>query len=211
MTIPTGPYLEQNRTWPSSGRHILASFDDHTIVVYQAYWPTIGEFAIRSQFFGDGFGYNRMSWIKPNFLWMMYRSDWARSVNQEVVLAIRLRRAFFDKLLEKAVPSSFVADTYPTHDEWKRAIALSDVRFQWDPDHHPDGTKAARRALQIGLRGNCLESYGKREALEIVDMRELVISQRENVAENRRGKLIVPIERPYRPIREEIANRIGLS
>ena len=42
--------------------------------------------------------YNRMSWIKPNFLWMMYRSNWGRSQGQEVVLAVRLKRSFFDSL-----------------------------------------------------------------------------------------------------------------
>ena len=36
MTIPTEPYLEQQSRWPSSGRHILAHFDEKTIVVYQA-------------------------------------------------------------------------------------------------------------------------------------------------------------------------------
>jgi len=25
---------------------------------------------------------NRMTWIKPNFLWMMYRSGWASKKNQ---------------------------------------------------------------------------------------------------------------------------------
>lgn len=28
----------------------------------------------------------------------------------------------------------------------------TDVRLQWDPDHHPNGTKQIRRAIQLGLR-----------------------------------------------------------
>jgi len=49
-------------------------------------------------FFGGASSLERMSWVKPNFLWMMYRSDRGRSPNQEVVLAVRLRRTFFDSL-----------------------------------------------------------------------------------------------------------------
>src|SRR4051794_29690087 len=46
-----------------------------------------------------------MSWVKPNFLWMMYRSGWGAKEGQEVTLALRLRRQFFDALLAQAVPS----------------------------------------------------------------------------------------------------------
>ena len=38
---------------------------------------------------------------------MMYRSQWAQAEGQEVVLAVRLRRAFFDSLLAQVVPSAF--------------------------------------------------------------------------------------------------------
>jgi hypothetical protein len=40
-----------------------------------------------------------MSWIKPGFLWMMYRSGWGTKSGQQVVLAVRLPREFFDHLL----------------------------------------------------------------------------------------------------------------
>jgi hypothetical protein len=74
--IPSQRYLDQQQRWPSSGRHILACFDEESIVVYQAYSPAIGRFAARHGYFGGEFSYSRMSWIKPNFLWMMYRSNW---------------------------------------------------------------------------------------------------------------------------------------
>lgn len=35
-------FLAQTARWPSSGRHILAQFDDASIVVYQAYRRSIG-------------------------------------------------------------------------------------------------------------------------------------------------------------------------
>lgn len=210
MTIPTERYLDQRRRWPSSGRHILASFDEETILVYQAYSPAIGLFAARHGYFGGEFSYSRMSWIKPNFLWMMYRSNWGQSRGQEVVMAIRLRRAFFDSILDLAVPSSFISELFATEDAWKSAVAQSDVRLQWDPDHFPNGGKEERRAIQLGLRGATLESYGKRGIVEIVDMSEFVATQRANAVCERIENLMTPLERPYRP-NEYIAGRIGLG
>lgn len=210
MILPTDLYLDQKQRWPSSGRHLLACFDDERIVVYQAYSPSIGSFAARKGYFGGDFSYNRMSWIKPNFLWMMYRSDWGRSNNQEVILAISLRRSFFDSLLEMAVPSSFDHSLFETHQAWASAVQQSDVRLQWDPDHHPNGAKEERRAIQLGLRGLTLEAFGKQQIVEIEDISDVVASQREHVIENRINDLITPLERVYRPC-ESIATRIGLD
>ena len=56
------------------------------------------------------FSLNRMSWIKPNFLWMMYRCGWATKADQEVVLAVRMKRSAFDEILRRAVHSSFVSE-----------------------------------------------------------------------------------------------------
>lgn len=209
MQISTQRYLEQKALWPSEGRHLLASYDDETIVVYQAYSLAIGRFAAEHGRFGGDFSYRRMSWIKPNFLWMMYRSDWGRSVNQEVVLAVRLRRKFFDSILEQAVPSSYTSALFATHEEWQHAVANSDVRLQWDPDHSPSGEKLERRAIQLGLRGEVLEAYGKREIVEIVDMSDFVAEQRENAVRARLEELVTPLERVYRPA-EVVAGKIGL-
>jgi len=197
MTLATTPYVEQVKRWPATGEHILAQFDDETIVVYQAYCPAIGSFAIENGHFGGEFKYSRMSWIKPNFLWMMYRSQWGQSQGQEVVLAIRLKRMFFDGLLAQAVPSSFDRDAFGSRDEWAAAVRNSDVRQQWDPDHLPNGAKCERRAIQLGLRGAALESYGQREIVEIIDMSEFVAEQRSYIANWKNGKLITPTEDVY--------------
>ena len=65
MYLETKPYLEQVRCWPTQGRHILAQFDDDSVVVYQAYRPAIGHFAAEHGYFGGDFSLDRMSWIKP--------------------------------------------------------------------------------------------------------------------------------------------------
>lgn len=209
MNLPTTLYAAQARTWPARGRHILATYDDESVVVYQAYRPSIGRFAAEHGFFGGEFGYGRMSWVKPNFLWMMYRSDWGRAEGQEVVLAVRLRRAFFDRLLREAVFSTFQPDRYADRDAWQAALRRSHVRLQWDPDHLPTGAPAERRAIQLGLRGGVLEAYGSREALEIQDVSDFVREQREFRAD--RTRLVVPAERPYRPADPAAAANVGLE
>lgn len=211
MNLTIQPYSEQVRRWPSSGRQILAQFDNETVVVYQAYRPEIGQFAAKHGYFGGEFSYTRMSWIKPNFLWMMYRSDWGRSQGQEVVLAIRLRRPFFDSLLEQAVPSSFVPELFKCHDVWKAAVARSDVRLQWDPDHDPNGGKCERRAVQLGIRGKTLEACGKNEIVEIIDMSGFVAEQREFIGDWKSGKLVTPAERVYVPNSTAATANIGLD
>lgn len=210
MNLVTTPYAETLSSLPATGRHITAQFDDSTIVVYQAYCPQIGEFAIKSGYFGGGFGYGRMSWIKPGFLWMMYRSDWGRASGQEVVLAIRLRRQFFDEILRQAVPSSFDARLYGSEDEWQAAVKKSEVRLQFDPDHLPGGDKLERRAIQLGLRGSVLKAYGQREIVEIIDMREFVAGQRKHIG-TWKDDLIAPVEKVYVPSDSVLVQRLGLG
>src|SRR6185295_433401 len=149
-------YLAQVRDWPQSGRHIMAQFDADSIYVYQAYRPSIAQFAVEHQQFGGDFSFSRMSWVKPNFLWMMYRSGWATKEGQEHILAVRLRRTFFDELLCLVVPSTFDLRRFGTRAEWQAAVTSSEVRLQWDPDHDPSGKPVERRAVQLGLRGESL-------------------------------------------------------
>src|SRR5215471_18514732 len=101
------PFRTQNARWPAAGRHVLAQYDGDSVVVYQAYRPAIGRFAAEHGYFGGPFSLDRMSWIKPNFLWMMYRCGWGTKEGQEVVLAVWLRRAAFDAILKEAVHSTF--------------------------------------------------------------------------------------------------------
>jgi hypothetical protein len=199
IPLATAAYAEQMKSWPQTGRHILAQFDDDTIILYQAYCPAIGRFAIERGFFGGDFKFSRMSWIKPNFLWMMYRSQWGQGEGQETVLALRLKRRFFDSLLAQAVPSTFDAHMFDSRDEWAAALARSDVRLQWDPDHLPTGDRCERRAIQLGLRGAALEAYGKQEIIQIIDMSLFVAEQRSNIPEWRSGKLLTPMEHVYVP------------
>jgi hypothetical protein len=211
MKLPTERYLTQVTTWPSEGKHILAHYDADSIVVYQAYRPSIGHYAVKHGAFGGEFSYSRMSWIKPNFLWMMYRSGWGTKEGQETTLGLRLRRQFFDSILVQAVASSLNQSDETSQQAWKASLATSNVRLQWDPDHDPHGNALARRAIQLGLRGSVLEDFGKRELLEVIDMTEFVSGQRELLSRVGTSELRTPVERVYVPDDGAIARRLKLD
>ncbi len=211
MRLLTESHAAQQPHWPASGRHILAQYDDESVIVYQAYRAEIGHFAAQHGYFGGAFSVQRMSWIKPNFLWMMYRCGWGTKEQQEVVLAIRLQRAAFDQILAQAVHSSYVPAVYGTEAAWQAAVARSDVRLQWDPDHHPSGAKLERRAIQLGLRGDALAHYAKDWIVGIEDISDFVREQHQRVRAYVLDELILPREAVYPVTDPSIASRLGLS
>jgi hypothetical protein len=211
MTIDTELYEVQKNRWPKEGRHILAHLDDERVIVYQAYNAQIGRFAAENGYFGGEFRLGRMSWIKPNFLWMMYRSGWGTKPNQEVTLAVHLKREAFDEILALAVHSAFASEVYDTEEDWRTAVAGSDVRLQWDPDHAPSGAPLERRAIQLGLRGAVLGRYARESLLGIEDISGLVAEQRESQSMGARSRLITPREQVYPVTDPAVARRLGIS
>jgi hypothetical protein len=204
------PYVAQCGLWPQSGRHILAQFDDSSVVVYQAFRAEIADEAARLGRFGPSFSRSRMSWIKPNFLWMMFRSGWATKEGQERVLAVRLHRTFFERVLVAAVPSSFSEEHHPSREAWAAAVKASEVRLQWDPDHDPRGAPEERRAIQLGLRGAMLAEYASDAIVEVEDVTEWVSAERAR-ARQPFVDLQTPRERVYVPRDPRAALAVGAS
>jgi hypothetical protein len=196
-TLRTEAFSAQATRWPASGRHILAHYDDATVVVYQAYRPSIGQFTAEAGYFGGGFSLGRMSWIKPNFLWMMYRCGWATKEGQEVVLAVWIDRAAFDEVLALAVPSSFDDRRYADRAAWRAAVDHSEVRLQWDPDHDPYGRPVTRRAIQLGMRGGVLARYARPWIRRVEDITPYVRDQHARLKRDGVAALETPMERPY--------------
>lgn len=211
MNLLVEPHSSQADRWPKTGRHILAQYDAPSVVVYQAYRSEIGRLAAEHGYFGGSFSFSRMSWIKPNFLWMMYRSDWATKEGQDMVLAIRLKRDAFEHILAQAVHSTFVPAVYNEPAAWKRALQSSDVRLQWDPDHGPAGQPLPRRAIQLGLRGDMLAAYARSWILAIHDVTAFVHEQRANVQARRSDLLLTPREEVFHPADPAVAARLQLD
>ena len=211
MQLATETYLTQVSNLPQTGRHILAQFDEKSVVVYQAYNLKIGNFAAANGYFGGEFKLTRMSWIKTNFLWMMYPYGWGTKVGQEITLAVTLKRTAFEEILSQAVHSKFIPTVYRSQKEWKEAVRRSPVRLQWDPDRNPMGEKLERRAIQLGLRGETLRNYSRDWILKIEDISDFVKQQRSYQEPSQWTNLITPLENIYPVANSEIIEKLGLS
>jgi hypothetical protein len=140
-------------------RQIRAVYTDTTITVYQAYSHQIAEKALQAQTFVPPFQFNRMTWIKPSFLWMMYRSGWGTKDGQESVLAIEITRSGFQWCLENACLSHFDPAIHASESAWQQAKEQSPVRVQWDPERSIRLARLNYRSIQIGLSGPAVEKY----------------------------------------------------
>jgi hypothetical protein len=211
MKLRTAPYIEQLPTWPPSGRHVMAQYDDSHLIVYQAFRPEIGRYAVEHQRFGGPFQMGRMTWIKPNFLWMMYRSGWGTKSDQEITLAISLKREGFDTLLSQAVASTFDPALFPNEEQWRLAVASSSVRLQWDPDHDPTGRPVGRRAIQIGMRGDAVHRYVTEWTVGIEDISAFVAEQRATLESAGVHAIEMPIECVYDVRDDKTRRRLGMA
>ncbi|MDQ1098233.1 MULTISPECIES: DUF4291 domain-containing protein [Chryseobacterium] len=195
MKLKLKNYKEQLQVWPQEGYHLMAQYDDEKIIVYQSYRKEISEFAVQNQYFGGLFSLERMTWIKPNFLWMMYRNGWGKKEGQEYVLAIHLKMDAFRKYLENAIYSDYNDRLGISREVWQNQVRESSARLQWDPDHDPFGAKLDRRAIQIGLRNNLIKSFAQDDILLIEDISEFVQVQHQCVLNDDLDNLVTPEEK----------------
>jgi hypothetical protein len=153
-----------------------------------------------------------MTWIKPSFLWMMYRSGWATAPGQEHVLAIELHREGFHAALGQTAASSYSPRLHASRDQWKRELRRSCVRFQWDPERDLYLQPLAWRSLQIGLSGEAVDRYVEEWTVGITDVTKQAHHIRDLL---RNGDIAVaaallPHERPY-PLPEHLARRVDVT
>jgi len=204
-------YTESKAILPKTGQQIICYRQDDFIVVYQAFRESIARFAVENQKFGgDDFSFSRMSWIKPNFLWMMYRCGWGEKDNQKRVLAIWITKTDLVGILNNSVRTTFTDTYYETEREWQKELRLKNVRLQWDPDHNPSGNPINRKAIQLGLKGDMLEKFARHQIQHIMDITPFVSEQKVNVDAKALDKLLVPVERVLELDNTELERRIGI-
>jgi len=212
MKLRTIPYRAYEDHLPQKGFHILAQQSTETIIVYQAFNPKIAKYAVEHQKFGgEHYRYSRMSWIKPNFLWMMYRCGWATKEAQKQVLAIEISKKHFLEILQAGVHSSFKKQLYTNESAWKNDVQNSNVRIQWDPDHNPYGDKLERKAIQLGLRGDMLQQFGQEWIISIQNITNFVLEQGEKVKNKQLDSLDVLEESIFKVQDEALKKRLLLS
>ena len=182
-------------------------YNKTTIRVYQAYSDQIADSAlVHGTFMSPPFKRERMTWIKPSFLWMMYRSGWGlKDAGQRRILAIDLTLEGFDWALAHSCLSH--PDPSIDKNEWTRLKNSSPVRIQWDPERNLLLQPLPYRAIQIGLSKEAVNLYVEEWIQQICDVTELAhhIYQlvQNNQLEEAREKL--PIELPYDGASEAIS------
>ncbi|KAK1836543.1 hypothetical protein QBC39DRAFT_247626 [Podospora conica] len=186
-TDPT-PSPASSKTTPY--RQIRAHHDAQHITVYQAYNIDIATAAVTHQLLSASpkFSPSRMTWIKPSWAWMLYRSGYSyKDPGQARILALQMRLDDFFSLLAKGVPV-------------EGEEGLPEVRIQWDPERDVRLQRVGHRSIQIGVPGS-LREWWVESIVKIEDVteraRELkrVLDEEEGVGEDelvRRG--LVPIE-----------------
>jgi hypothetical protein len=191
-------------------RQIRAMYDDSTVTVYQAYSPAIAVPAVQAGRFVPPFKRERMTWIKPSFLWMMYRCGWATKPGQEHVLAVSITRSGFEWALANAALSHYERGLHPDRVTWQRELKRAPVRVQWDPERDLRLRELPYRSLQLGLGGSAVPLYVDEWVTAITDVTGLAREIRGHLDDNdeARATELLPPERPY-PLPEQIAARIA--
>jgi len=152
-------------------KYIRAVYDENSITIYQAYNQLIASSAIRYQtFMSPPFKKDRMTWIKPSFLWMMYRSGWATKENQESILQIKIKREGFEWALDNSCLSHFDKNIYISNDSWRNLLIKSPVRIQWDPEKNILMQSMNYKTIQIGLSNEALDKYIGEWLIDIKDV-----------------------------------------
>jgi hypothetical protein len=209
-TMSTNPTMQSN-----SYRAIRATYTPTTITVYQAYSSDIADPALQAQTFQPPFSRARMTWIKPSFLWMAYRSGWATKPRQERVLAIEITRKGFEWALQHSCLSHWGdqrKDIAKDKQQWQQQLCDSPVRIQWDPERDLKLQPLEYRAIQIGLGPETVQSYVDEWIVSIVDVTDTMHKIREHLEA---GDLVaardwLPEEKAY-PLSEELAGILHAS
>ncbi|MFG3041547.1 DUF4291 domain-containing protein [Streptomyces sp. NPDC048330] len=178
---------------------IRADYDAHTIVVYQAYAPAIADAALRAGRFVAPFSFHRMTWIKPSFLWLMHRSNWARKPGQERILAVRITREGWEEALSQAVLTT--ADP--------AAVAAATTHVQWDPERTSRGAALNHYSIQVGIGRHLIRTFTDDWTVSLTDLTPQVrkaasLTQTGHAAQARR---LFPAERAY-PLPRSLESRL---
>jgi hypothetical protein len=197
---------------PPPQRQIRARHTETTIRVYQAYAPEIADPAVEAGTFVAPFKRERMTWIKPSFLWMAYRCGWGRKPGQECVLALDITLEGFDWALRHASLSHFERSMHADRQAWADQLKTSPVRVQWDPERDLHHRPLPYRSIQIGLSGEGVERYVDEWITEVTDVTPLFHTVGTHVANGDldKARAELPDERPF-TLAPEVSTLIGAT
>lgn len=207
--------LKNNNILPlSPEREIRAVYNHNYIRVYQAYSDEIADSAIQNNsFVSPPFKMTRMTWIKPSFLWMMYRSGWGyKDDRQRRILAIDITHEGFLWALSNSCLSSFKPEVFNTREQWKEKKDTSPVKIQWDPERDILLNKLNNRTIQIGLSGSAVQHYANEWVVNITDITNLAhkIKSKIDSGSIEQAKELMPKEEPY-VLTPTLTQKLGMN
>lgn len=186
-------------TETQDSKEIRAYYTDEFIRVYQAYSDPIAKDVEKYGTFSQpSFSFSRMTWIKPSFLWMMYRSGWGyKDAKQKNVLAIDITHEGFKWCLDNACLST----KHPSlsDEEFDRHKKTRPVVIQWDPERDITLNKLDYRSIQIGIKGAAVEKYVNDWIVNITNITDKCAAMKQLIDDNEveKAKLLLPDERVY--------------
>ncbi|SDS64837.1 protein of unknown function [Streptomyces sp. TLI_053] len=168
---------------------IRADYDARTVVVYQAYSSAIADAALRAGRFVAPFSFERMTWIKPSFRWLMHRSNWARKPGQERILAVRMTRDGWEQALARAVHTT----------AGPAAVAQAAVHLQWDPERSLRSAALNHYSIQVGIGRSLVRTFAEEWAVGLTDLTPQVRRAAALVRDGRaaQAQRLIPAERVY--------------
>ena len=200
MSILAFTECEMSSVGDTPFRQIRAVYDGEVIRVYQAYSNAIAAAALqKGTFVSPPFKLDRMTWIKPSFLWMMYRCGWGyKDPNQERVLAIDISRPGFEWALEHSCLSHHSSKLEAASDREVKNMSAP-VRVQWDPERDLLLRPLAYRSIQIGLGKEAVALYVNEWIKNISDVTDLAHSLSALVKRGdfAQAESLLPLELPY--------------
>jgi len=180
-------------------QQIRAMYDADTIRVYQAFRDEIADSALaHGTFVCPPFKMARMTWIKPSFLWMMYRAGWGfKDEGQQRILAIDITHEGFEWALAHSCPSHVAPGM--SEQEWRSLKEANPVRIQWDPERDLHHNPLAHRSIQIGLSKEAVRLYVHQWIRQIADVTPLAqdIYALVTKGDLESARALLPVERPY--------------
>lgn len=188
---------------------IRANYDKDTIVVYQAYSPCLADIALEKQRFDAPFSFQRMTWIKPSFLWLMHRSNWGQKANQQRTLAVHIKRTAWEKALSLGILTHPEPAVFPVTSEWQSQFSRAAVHIQWDTERSLRGTGLNFYSIQVGIGRQLIREYVDQWIVRIEDLTSTVARIRDFLksGDEKSAKRLLPTERAY-PVEHETGKRI---
>jgi len=190
---------------------IRAEYDADTISIYQAFSKAIALPAIKHQRLVEPFLVDRMTWIKPSFLWMMYRSDWATRANQECILKIKIHRRKWEYALSEAILTTPERHVYPNAAQWRILSDRAKIKVQWDPERDLRSQRLNYRSIQVGITPVLAKEYASKWIHSIYDCTSLVREIQNLVLMNKteEAQKLLPPEKIY-TVSPELQRRLGI-